>query len=129
MFRKLLSAKIHRATVTEANLDYEGSITLPPALLEASGIVPFESVHVWNVTSGHRFETYAMAGDSPNGICINGAAAHRARVGDLVIIATFCFCTEEQTKSHQPRVVFVGPDNSIREIRAEKVGMQNPVEA
>src|SRR5947209_15119169 len=88
--RFMLKSKIHRATVTHADVDYEGSVTLDPRLLEAADILPYEKVHVWNVTRGTRLETYAIPGEAGSGVvCINGAAAHLARPGDLVIIATF----------------------------------------
>ena len=85
MFRKLLLAKIHGATVTAADLEYEGSLTLPPELLRASGIVPYESLHVWNVTRGSRLETYAIEGRAGSGdVCANGAAAHHIYPGDRI---------------------------------------------
>src|SRR5881398_142194 len=88
--RSMLKSKIHRATVTDANVDYKGSVTIDSRLLEAADILPFEEVHVWNVTSGTRLRTYAMAGEAGSGVvCINGAAAHLAKPGDIVIIATF----------------------------------------
>ena len=91
-FRKLLAAKIHRATVTAADVDYEGSLTVPPELLEAAGISPYESIHVWNTTRGTRLETYAIAGlPGSNDLCANGAAAHLIRPGDRVILASFAF--------------------------------------
>ena len=92
MFRKFLRSKIHRATVTQADLHYEGSLTLPPDLLIAAGIAPFEAVQVWNVTRGTRLETYAILGEiGSNDVCINGAAAHLVRPGDIIIVATFGF--------------------------------------
>ena len=95
MLRKFLRSKIHRATVTQADLHYEGSLTLPPDLLLAAGISPFESVHVWNVTRGTRLETYAILGEpGSSDVCINGAAAHLVKPGDIVIIATFGFIQE-----------------------------------
>ena len=88
--RSMLKSKIHRATVTHADVDYEGSLTLDAHLLQAANILPYEEVHVWNVTRGTRLRTYAMVGEAGSGIvCVNGAAAHLARPGDLVIVATF----------------------------------------
>src|SRR5512135_2670484 len=88
--RKMLRAKIHRAIVTDANLDYEGSLTLPPELLNATDIREYEAISIWNVTRGTRFETYAIAGEKASGqICVNGAAAHLAGPGDRIIIASF----------------------------------------
>lgn len=113
-FRKLLSAKIHRATITGADLAYEGSLTVPPELLEAAGIVPYESLHVWNVTRGTRLETYAIAGQpGSSDVCANGAAAHLIFPGDQVILATFAYVPVDQAAEHRPRLVFVDHQNRI----------------
>jgi aspartate 1-decarboxylase len=123
MYRKLLRAKIHRATITHADLEYEGSITIPPDLMEASDLVPNESVHVWNVTRGTRFETYAILGEeSPRAICVNGAAAHLVKPGDIIIIAAFTMVPESQVRTFQPKVVFVDEENRIKELRKEIPG-------
>lgn len=123
MFRKLLLAKIHGATVTAANLDYEGSLTLPPELLEATGIVPYESLHVWNVTRGTRLETYAIVGRrGTSDICANGAAAHLIFPGDRVIVAAFGFYTAEESVNHQPKVVFVDGENRLSHVGPEVAG-------
>ena len=112
MHISVLQAKIHRATVTDANLDYEGSITIDTALLEVSGLVAFQQVHVYNITNGHRFETYIIEGTANAGdITINGAAAHLAERGDKVIIAAYAQVTPEQAQHWQPRLVFVDADN------------------
>ena len=122
MMRKMLRAKIHRATVTEANLDYEGSITIDRTLMDATDLLANEAVCVWNVTSGTRFETYAVEGAPDSGvICVNGAAAHLVRPGDLIIIAAFTWLDEAATRAHEPKVVFVDEQNRIREKRAEVV--------
>lgn len=114
MFRKLLQAKIHGATVTAADLDYEGSLTLPPELMQAAGIVPYESLHVWNVTRGTRLETYAITGQSGSGeICANGAAAHLIFPGDRVIVATFAYLKDDALANHEPTVLFVDADNRL----------------
>jgi aspartate 1-decarboxylase len=116
MFRKFLRSKIHRATVTQADLHYEGSLTLPPDLLLAANIAPFEAVQVWNVTRGTRLETYAILGEKgSNDVCINGAAAHLVRPGDVIIIATFGFLQESGSELHvpEPKVVFVDANNQI----------------
>lgn len=116
MFRKFLRSKIHRATVTQADLHYEGSLTLPPDLLIAAGISPFEAVQVWNVTRGTRLETYAILGEQgSNDVCINGAAAHHVRPGDVIIVATFGFIqeTNSELRVPDPRVVFVDANNRI----------------
>ena len=113
-YRRMLRAKIHRATVTEANLHYEGSITIPPDLLQISGIAEYEAVHVWNVTRGTRFETYAILGEpDERAICVNGAAAHLAGPGDLVIIAAFADVPESCVASFRPTVVFVDAENRV----------------
>ncbi len=116
MFRKFLRSKIHRATVTQADLDYEGSLTLPPDLMRAARIVPYEAVSVWDVTRGSRLETYAIEGlEGSRDICVNGAAAHLIRPGDVVIIATFCYVPSEELQSYgvEPKVVFVDEQNRI----------------
>jgi aspartate 1-decarboxylase len=110
----VFKSKIHRATVTHADLDYEGSVTIDADLLEAADILPYETVHVWNVTRGSRLVTYALEG--PRGsraVCINGAAAHLNRPGDLVILATFADMTREEARKHKPTVVRVDSENRI----------------
>jgi aspartate 1-decarboxylase len=121
-FRKLLRAKIHRATVTEANVDYEGSITIPPDLMEAGDFVENEAVWVWNVTTGTRFETYTILG-APHSrdICVNGAAAHLVKPGDLVIIAAFTDVPESLVREVKPKVVFVDDENRMKELRPERL--------
>jgi aspartate 1-decarboxylase len=110
----MLKSKIHRATVTHADIDYEGSLTLDPNLLDAADILPYEEVHVWNVTRGTRFHTYAMVGERGSGIvCVNGAAAHLARPGDLIIVATFAELEEAAAREHVPRIVLVDPGNRV----------------
>lgn len=114
MFRNLLKSKIHRATVTDADLHYEGSVSVDLNLLEAADILPHEHVHIWDVTNGNRFETYALA--APRGsatICINGAAAHLAKKGDIVIITSFVVLPEDKLAEHQPKVVLVDAHNQI----------------
>jgi aspartate 1-decarboxylase len=122
-FRKLLGAKIHRATVTQADLHYEGSITIPPKLLEAADIVDYEAVQVWNVTKGTRLETYAITGEvGSSDICMNGAAAHLAKPGDLVIIASFVDIPEDMVAQHTPNLVFVDSNNQIKHLGPEVPG-------
>lgn len=114
MQRKMLKGKIHRATITEANLHYEGSITIDADLMEAADLIEYEQVDVWNITNGNRFSTYAMAGKRGSGtICINGAAAHKARAGEMVIIASFGWMSEEEAARHKPRVVLVDESNRV----------------
>ncbi|HZR81776.1 MAG TPA: aspartate 1-decarboxylase [Candidatus Binatia bacterium] len=113
--RKLLRGKIHRATVTEANLNYEGSITIDKSLMEAMDLIEFEAVHVWDVNNGERFETYALEGPAGSGIvCVNGAAARKVAPGDLVIIGAFTWLDEESARKHEPKIVMVDERNRIR---------------
>lgn len=110
MFR----AKIHRATVTQADLHYVGSITIDRELLEAADILPNEKVEVWNITNGNRLYTYALEGAAGSGVIgINGAAAHLVNPGDLVIIAAFGTCSDEEARTLVPRVVLVDGQNRI----------------
>ncbi len=125
LYRKFLRSKIHRATVTQADLDYEGSLTLPPNLMRAADIQPYEAVQVWNVTRGTRLETYAIEGDEGSlDICANGAAAHLVRPGDVVIVATFSLVIEAsaQTSAPEPRVVFVDSSNKMLRVGQEIPG-------
>jgi aspartate 1-decarboxylase len=123
MTRKMMRAKIHRATVTEANVDYEGSITIDRELMDATDLLPNEAVHVWDVTNGNRFETYVVEGPRGSGvICVNGAAAHLVNVDDLVIIAAFSWMEEAEARRHEPKVVFVDEQNRMREKRSEVPG-------
>jgi aspartate 1-decarboxylase len=118
----MLKSKIHRATVTHADVDYEGSLTLDATLLEAADILPFEEVHVWNVTRGTRLRTYAMTGEAGSGVvCVNGAAAHLARPGDLIIVATYTQLDDAAARTHRPRIVLVDADNRIRTAQVEEI--------
>lgn len=123
MRRILFKSKIHRATVTQADLDYEGSVTIDRLLLEAADILPHEKVAVWNVTRGTRLETYALEGEAGSGvICINGAAAHLNKPGDLVILATFAEVEDAEARGWKPRVVFVDAKNRmVQQVPAEEV--------
>lgn len=110
----VFKSKIHRATVTHADLEYEGSVTIDADLLDAACILPNEAVHIWNVTRGTRLVTYALSGPRGSGcICINGAAAHLNRPGDLVILATYADMEPAEARQHEPRVVRVDRDNRI----------------
>ena len=112
MFRKLLKSKIHRATITRSDLNYEGSIAVDAALLETADIQPFEAVHVWNISNGSRLQTYAIPAPRNSGeICLNGAAARHAVAGDCVIIASFSWLDEKDAAAHQPRLIFVDSRN------------------
>jgi aspartate 1-decarboxylase len=115
MHRFMFKSKIHRATVTQANVDYEGSISIDASLMETADILPFEEVHVWNVTRGSRLVTYAMTAEPGSGtVCINGAGAHLVHPGDLVIIATFTTLEDDDARAHRPKVVLVDERNRIR---------------
>src|SRR5882672_565632 len=112
MMRWMCKSKIHRATVTEANLAYEGSITVDETLMEAADIVPYEMVQIFNINNGQRFETYAIPGPKgPGGICLNGAAARLGVVGDKVIIISSAVVDESEVPSFSPKVVFVNDNN------------------
>ena len=122
-YRKILGSKIHRATVTHADLDYEGSISIPADILKAAQILPYEAVQVWDITSGARLETYAIEGPSGSrDISMNGAAAHLIKRGDLIIVARFIYLTEEDCRNFKPTVVFLDEANRIKEIREEVPG-------
>ena len=113
MKRVLLKSKIHRATVTEANLAYNGSVTIDQELMEAADIVEYEQVQIYNITSGTRLTTYAIVGEPGSGvICINGAAAHLVNPQDLVIIASYAEYKEKEARGHQPKVVLVDENNT-----------------
>jgi aspartate 1-decarboxylase len=122
-FRKMLGSKIHRATVTHADVNYEGSISISPELLKVADILPYEAVSIWNVTSGTRLETYAIEGQpGSSDICMNGAAAHLVSPGDLVIIARFIYVDDEDCPNFKPIIIFVDERNQIKEIRSEVAG-------
>jgi aspartate 1-decarboxylase len=123
MDRKMLKSKIHRATVTGADLHYEGSITIDSELMEAADIIPYEAVCVWDVNNGSRFETYAIEGEPGSGvICINGAAARMVAPQDLVIIASFVSMSNAEALVHDPKLVFVDDKNRMLETRKEVAG-------
>jgi aspartate 1-decarboxylase len=114
MLITVCKSKIHRATITEANLDYEGSITIDKKLLDEANILPHEKVQVVNLNNGARFETYVFVGEENSGtICLNGPAARLGQVGDLVIIITYCHLEFEEAKKYQPQVVYVDRENKI----------------
>lgn len=125
MLRTLFKGKIHRATVTEANLNYMGSITVDRELMQAADILPYELVQVVNVTTGSRFETYAIAGPSGSGVvCLNGGAARLAHPGDIVILITYAQVDEQALADWAPRVVMVDGQNRITEVRTgEPIGL------
>ena len=112
MQRKMLLGKIHRATVTEANLHYKGSISIDLSLMEACDLLEYEHVDIWNITNGERFSTYVITGERGSGtICINGAAAHKASAGDTIIIGHFSWMSEEEARQHKPKLVFLDEKN------------------
>ncbi len=114
MRRSVFKSKIHRATVTHADLDYEGSVSIDEDLMEAANVWEYEAVHVWNITRGTRLQTYAIKGARGSGvICINGAAAHLNKPGDLVILATFADLEESEARTFKPTVVLVDRQNRI----------------
>jgi aspartate 1-decarboxylase len=112
MKREFLFAKIHRMIVTEADLDYEGSLTLDTDLMEAAGLLPYQKIEIYNVTRGSRLATYLIAGPRGKGdCCANGAAAHLCRPGDRVIIAAYCDLSDEELADYRPRIVLVRASN------------------
>ncbi len=126
MQRNMLKSKIHRATLTGADLQYEGSITIDRDLMDAADIIPYEAVSVWNVTNGSRFETYAIEGERGSGVvCVNGAAARLVAPRDLVIVASFVSMDAEEARQHEPKLVFVDERNRIVPTRKEKAGQGN----
>lgn len=126
MERKMLKSKIHRATVTGADLHYEGSVTIDKDLMEAADIIPYEAVAVWNVTNGSRLETYAIEGERGSGvICLNGAAARLVAPRDLVIIASFVNMKNEEAMNYEPKLVFVDDQNQMLQTRKEEAGQAN----
>lgn len=117
MQRIMLKSKIHRATVTDANIDYEGSITLDEELMEAANLLPFEQVHIYNITNGERFRTYVIKGSRGKGdVCVNGAAAHLAKKGHIIIIVSYAGMDEKEAAVHQPLLVYVDDENRIKNI-------------
>ncbi len=119
MYRQMLRSKIHRATVTESELNYEGSITIDQALIEAAGMLPYEQVMISNLNNGERFVTYVLPGERDSGtICLNGPTARKGAVGDKVIIFCYAYYDEEELKQYQPKVVKVDEKNRIEAVRS-----------
>ena len=117
MFRTMLGGKIHRATVTEANLNYVGSITVDQDLLDAAGICVNEKVAIVNNNNGERLETYTIPGERGSGVvCLNGAAARLVQKGDIVIIMSYVMLSEPEIAAHEPKVVLVDENNKIRDV-------------
>lgn len=116
--RTMLKSKIHRARVTETNIDYEGSITIDTRLMAEADILPYEQVEVLNINNGARFSTYAIEGAAGSGqICLNGAAARLAVKGDTILILTYCHVDEEETRNFTPKLVYVDDKNAITETK------------
>lgn len=114
---QMLKGKIHRAVVKQAELNYVGSITVDPVLMEAAGIIEYEKVQIVDVENGNRFETYTIAGEPSSGmICLNGAAARMVQVQDHIIIMSYCDMTPDEAFSHKPKVVFVDESNQIKKV-------------
>lgn len=119
MTRRMLGGKIHRATVTGADLHYEGSITIDTDLMAGAGILPYEEVAIFNVTNGERFTTYAIEGEAGSGtVCVNGAAAHKAGTGDIIIIAAFVTATDAEAREWKPKLCYVDGANRISGLKA-----------
>ncbi|NLB89566.1 MAG: aspartate 1-decarboxylase [Syntrophomonadaceae bacterium] len=117
MLRYMLKSKIHRAVVTQADLDYVGSITIDKDLMDAADIVPNEKVTIVNNNNGARFETYVIEGEpGSKTICLNGAAARLVQKGDIVIILTYTLLEDEECKNHKPKLVFVNEDNTVQKV-------------
>ena len=126
--RTMLKSKIHRAHVTEADLHYEGSITLDPILIEAADLLPFELVHVLDITNGARLETYVIEGERGDGeVVINGAAAHLIHEGDLVIILAYASVSEEEAPRFLPKLIYVDEENKIASVGGAAVQPQKAV--
>lgn len=117
----MLKSKIHRAIVTEANINYVGSITVDQDIMDAAGLFEHELVHVVDIDNGNRLETYIIAGPRGNGdICLNGAAARLVIVGDTVIIMSYCQIDSESVPEHKPKIVFVDHENKVKEVKSKE---------
>ena len=115
MLRVMMKSKIHRATITQADMHYEGSLTTSAELMRAADILPYEMVHVYNISNGERFETYAIEGEENSGvICLNGAAARKGAPGDLIIITTYATYDAKELERHQPKVILVDSRNRLK---------------
>ena len=124
MLRTICKSKIHAATVTEANLQYTGSLTLDPELMRAADLVPYEQVQVVNLNNGARFETYCIEGAPGSGtVCLNGAAARLAVVGDKIIVISYAQLSDAEAREQAPRLVFVDEQNRIRQVVTEGVDL------
>jgi len=114
MQRQMLKSKVHRARVTEADLNYEGSLTLDRELMRAANLLPYEKIHMLNVSNGERFETYVIEGAAGSGtVCLNGAAARQGAAGNLIILVSYALCEEEEARLIKPDLVFVDQNNRL----------------
>jgi aspartate 1-decarboxylase len=121
MLRVMMKSKIHRATVTQADLGYEGSLTISAELMRAADILPHEMVHIYNISNGDRFETYAIEGEENSGvICLNGAAARKGAPGDLIIITTYATYQEAELQEHRPKVMRVDAQNRLTDTSSQE---------
>ena len=117
MLQTMLKCKIHRATITDANLNYEGSLTVDRNLMETAGLSPFERVKVYNINNGERFDTYVIEGPANSGtIALNGAAARKGMIGDLIIIVSYALYSIEELADYYPQIVVLNPENTIKQI-------------
>ena len=115
MLRSMLKSKIHRATVTDSNLNYEGSLTIDKMLMDEVGLIPFERINVYNINNGERFETYVIEGAADSGVIgLNGAAARKGLVGDLIIIVSYAMFSDDELLDYHPRIVLLDQDNRIK---------------
>jgi aspartate 1-decarboxylase len=117
MLQTMLKCKIHRATITDANLNYEGSLTVDSALMQEAGLVPFEKIKVYNINNGERFDTYVIKGPAGSGvIALNGAAARKGMIGDLIIIVSYAMYSVAELADYYPRIVVLNAENGIKQI-------------
>ncbi|WP_457568345.1 aspartate 1-decarboxylase [Desulfurobacterium sp.] len=124
MRRFMFKSKIHRATVTQADLNYEGSITIDASLMKLADILPYEKVDIYNITNGERFSTYVIPGEAESGvICLNGAAARKVQVGDKVIIVSYCEVEEEELENFSPTVILVDDENRPVKVSSSSGGI------
>jgi len=118
MNRQMLRSKIHRVSVTECDVEYEGSLTLDPHLMQQAGMVPYERIDVYDVDNANRFSTYLIEGEPGSGdCCVNGAAARLVSIGDSLILASYCTVEDEHVSKHEPQVVLVGEGNRVKEVK------------
>lgn len=117
MLQVMLKCKVHRATITDANLNYEGSLTVDSNLMAEAGLIPFEQIKVYNINNGERFDTYVIEGPAGSGtIALNGAAARKGMVGDLIIVASYALYSTEELNAYYPKIVVLTPENGIKQI-------------